>query len=256
MKPFESETLSQRVRDRLRRDILSNRLRPGTHLQEEVIAGQLAISRAPVREALRLLAAEDLVTIAPRRGVIVREISLEEFLAAYQVREALEVLALRLAIPRLTGADRRVLRSLHKKMAQAAARGDVEACGEANAAFHIFLVERSGNSLLSEIYRQLKNQMRRYRRWSTSLRGALAGPVAEHAAILDAVDRGDVDGAASLLSQHLRVPQRVLDASPEAGRRLGAGARRVIRDAGGGPDGGSPAGGGPAGRAVSGGGER
>jgi DNA-binding GntR family transcriptional regulator len=79
MRPFDNVTLSQRVRDHLRDEILSNRLSPGTHLQEEVVAEQLGISRAPVREALRLLAAEDLVTITPRRGAIVKSLSPLEF---------------------------------------------------------------------------------------------------------------------------------------------------------------------------------
>ncbi|MDR7484592.1 MAG: GntR family transcriptional regulator [Armatimonadota bacterium] len=102
---FDNGTLSQRVRDHLLHAILSNRLPPGTHLQEEEIAAQLGISRAPVREALRLLAAEDLVTIAPRRGAIVTSLSPREFLEVYQVRESLEGLAIRLAVPRFTDAD-------------------------------------------------------------------------------------------------------------------------------------------------------
>ena len=214
-KPFDNVTLSQRVRDHLRDEIMSNRLPPGTHLQEEVIAAQLGISRAPVREALRLLAAEDLVTIAPRRGAVVRSLSPEEFLAAYQVREALEVLAIRLAILRLTPVDHNALRDLHQEMVLLAARGDVDGFFEANTAFHALAVERSGNDRLREIYRQLMNQLRRYRMRSMSLRGGLDRSLAEHAAILDAVERRDADAAARLLADHIQMPQRLLRASPE-----------------------------------------
>jgi DNA-binding GntR family transcriptional regulator len=215
-KPFDNVTLSQRVRDHLRGEILSNRLTPGTHLQEEIIAAQLGISRAPVREALRLLAAEDLVRIAPRRGAVVRSLSPEEFLAAYQVREALEVLAIRLAIPRLTPLDHSALRDLHQEMVLLAARGDVDGFFEANAAFHTLIVERSGNDRLREIYRQLMNQLRRYRMRSMSLRGGLERSLAEHAAILDAVERRDADAAARLLADHIQIPQRLLHAAPES----------------------------------------
>jgi DNA-binding GntR family transcriptional regulator len=214
-RPFDNITLGQRVRDHLRGEILSNHLTPGTHLQEEIIAAQLGISRAPVREALRLLAAEDLVTIAPRRGAVVRSLSPEEFLAAYQVREALEVLAIRLVIPRLTPVDHGALRNLHEEMVLLAARGDVESFFEANAAFHALLVERSGNDRLREIYQHLTNQLRRYRMRSMSLRGGLDRSLAEHAAILDAIGRRDVLEATRLLTEHIQMPQRLLQASPD-----------------------------------------
>ncbi|MGQ0570113.1 MAG: GntR family transcriptional regulator [Armatimonadota bacterium] len=212
---FDSATLSHRVREHLRDEILSNRLPPGTHLQEEVIAAQLGISRAPVREALRLLASEDLVTIAPRRGVIVKALSPQEFLAAYQVREALEVLAVRLAMPRLVDGDLRTLRDLHQEMVLRAARGEVDRFFEANAAFHTLVVERSGNERLRDIYRQLMNQMRRYRMRSMSLRGGLERSLAEHAAILETIERRDTAAAARLLAEHIEMPQRLLQAAPE-----------------------------------------
>jgi DNA-binding GntR family transcriptional regulator len=229
MKPFDNVTLSQRVRDHLRYEILSNRLAPDTHLQEEVIAAQLGISRAPVREALRLLAAEDLVTITPRRGAIVKSLSSEEFVAAYQVREALEVLAIRLAIPRMTAADHGALRTLHREMVLQAARDDVDGFFDANAAFHDLIVERSGNDRLRDLYRHLMNQLSRYRVRSMSLRGGLDRSLSEHEAILEAIERRDAAGAAHLLGEHIQKPQRILQASPDgelvqiaAGRESGA----------------------------------
>lgn len=214
-RPFDNITLSQRVRDHLRGEILSNRLSPGTHLQEEVVAEQLGISRAPVREALRLLAAEDLVAIAPRRGAVVKSLSPMEFLAAYQVREALEMLAIRLAVPRFTGDDIQSLRALHRQMSALAERGDIEGFFQANAAFHALILERSGNDRLDAIYRQLMNQMRRYRMRSLSLRGGIERSLMEHAAIIDAVERRDTQAAVGLLSEHIQVPQRILQTSPE-----------------------------------------
>ena len=215
MRPFDNVTLSQRVRDHLRDEILSNRLSPGTHLQEEVVAEQLGISRAPVREALRLLAAEDLVTIAPRRGAIVKSLSPLEFLAAYQVREALEMLAIRLAVPRFTTDDIQSLRALHRQMTALAERGDIEGFFQANGAFHALIMERSGNDRLRATYRQLMNEMRRYRMRSLSLRGGIERSLTEHAAIIDAVERRDTQAAVGLLSEHIQVPQRILQTSPE-----------------------------------------
>ncbi len=212
---FDNGTLSHRVREHLREEILSNRLRPGVHLQEEVIGAQLGISRAPVRDALRLLAAEDLVTITPRRGAIVKALSPQEFLAAYQVREALEMLAMRLFVPRVTDADLSALRALHRRMTAAAEANDVDGFFGANAEFHALIVERSGNDRLRETYRQLMNALLRYRMRSYSLRGGLDRSLAEHAAILEAVEQRDVAEAVALLSAHIQVPQRLLQASPD-----------------------------------------
>jgi len=212
---FDNGTLSQRVREHLREEILSNRLLPGAHLQEEVIGAQLGISRAPVREALRLLAAEDLVTITPRRGAIVKALSPQEFLAAYQVREALEMLAMRLFVPRVTDADLSTLRALHRRMTAAAETDDVDGFFGVNAEFHALIVDRSGNDRLRETYRLLMNALLRYRMRSYSLRGGLDRSLAEHAAILEAVEQRDVDAAVRLLSAHIQVPQRLLQTSPD-----------------------------------------
>src|SRR5437016_12693814 len=96
---LENLTLSQRAHAHLREEILSNRLPPGTELQELALSQRLGVSRGPIREALGRLAAEGLVTVRPRRGAVVHSLSSEDFLEAYQVRDALEVLAVRLAVP-------------------------------------------------------------------------------------------------------------------------------------------------------------
>src|SRR5918911_5312674 len=102
---LENLTLWERVHAHLREEIVSNRLAPGTELQEVALSEQLGVSRGPIREAIGRLAAEGLVTVRPRRGAVVRSLSPGEFLELYQVREALEMMAVRLAVPRLTEED-------------------------------------------------------------------------------------------------------------------------------------------------------
>src|SRR5438128_12486739 len=99
---LENLTLWQRVYAHLREEILANRLTAGTELQETALAAELGVSRGPVREAIGRLAAEGLVVVRPRRGAVVRSLTKDEFIEAYEVREALEILAVRLATPRLT----------------------------------------------------------------------------------------------------------------------------------------------------------
>ncbi|TML67624.1 MAG: GntR family transcriptional regulator [Actinobacteria bacterium] len=222
---LENVTLWQRAYEYLREEILSERLQPGTELQEVALSQELGVSRGPIREAISRLAAEGLVTVRPRRGAVVRLLSKEEFLELYQVREALEMMAVRLAVPRLGEQDLATLEGLIAAMSRYAERGEVEQFFEANAAFHAHLLEASGNQKLRELYGQLLGQMGRYRMRSLTLRGNLQRSVAEHAAILRAARRGDAERAAHLMSEHIRVPQGRLKALDADELAVVAGAR-------------------------------
>src|SRR5438309_7655595 len=123
---LENLTLWQRVYDHLREEILTGRLKPGAELGEVPLSEQLGVSRGPLREAIGRLAAEGLVTVRPRRGAVVRSLSKEEFLELYQVREALERMAMQLAVPRLTDEQFEGLAALNDEMETHATRDQVE----------------------------------------------------------------------------------------------------------------------------------
>lgn len=207
---LENRTLRQQVADHLREEILSARLAPGAELGEVALARSLGISRGPLREALGQLAAEGLVTIVPRRGAVVKRLTRQEFIDAYEVREALESLAIKLAVPRLSVADKAELHRMCEQMERAATPGDWDRFFEFNRQFHARLVRASGNSKLEEVHSQLVAQMGRLMRQSVQLRGGFERSAAEHRAILAAVDAGDPERAAELLEEHIEVPQRVL----------------------------------------------
>ena len=212
----ENLTLWQRVYDQLRVGILEGELEPGTELAEVALSEQLGVSHGPIREAISRLAAEGLVSVRPRRGAVVRSLSKEEFLELYQVREALERMAVQLAVPRLTETELKELAALNEVMDASAAHDDIGGFFAANVAFHTRLLEASGNGTLQEVYRQLLGQLGRYRLRSLTLRGNLQRSVSEHAAILRAAKRGDADRAAQLMAEHIRVPQRRALALEEA----------------------------------------
>jgi DNA-binding GntR family transcriptional regulator len=220
---LDHRTLWQRVYEHLREEIASGRLAPGAELQEVALAGSLGVSRAPIREALGRLAAEGLVTIRPRRGAVVRALSTEEFLEAYQVREALEAMAVRLAVPRLTAEDVGAMQRLIDEMGGLAETGDVQRFFEANMAFHQLFFDVAGNRMLAEMYRQLRAQIDRHRLRSLELRGNIRRSIAEHKAILRAVRGGDVERAVQLVSEHIRVPQIRLQAEEHGVDAAGAG---------------------------------
>lgn len=221
--PLNHATLAEQVYQRLRDDILSNAFPPDAALPEKVLAAQLNVSRVPVREALRRLASDGLVTLRPRHGAVVKSLSPQQFLDAYRVREALEELAIRLALPHLAESDMAELGRLQADMRAHAATGDAEAFFGANRAFHALFIERSQNDYLKNIYYPLMDQMRRHISSSLGLRGGLERSIEEHQAILDAIRAGDASEASRLLREHIHVPQRALEES--APRRLEKGAR-------------------------------
>jgi DNA-binding GntR family transcriptional regulator len=206
-RPVRNLTLREQVLEHLREEILSERLQPGTELQEVALSEELGVSRGPIREAIGRLAAEGLVTVRPRRGAVVRSLSKDEFLELYQVREALEMMAVRLAVPKLTDDDLDALERLVDDMAERAKADDVLGFFEANTAFHQRFFDASGNRMLAELYRQLRGQIDRHRLRSLELRGTLERSIAEHKAILRAAKARDVERAAHLVAEHIRVPQ-------------------------------------------------
>ena len=234
MPALDNLTLRERVHDHLKAGILANRYPPGSVLLEVPLADELGVSRGPIREALRSLEAEGLVSITPRRGAVVTSLTRRDFLDAYQVRESLEALGMRLAVPRLTTAYLEALEERIARMEEHARVGDHDGFFEANSAFHAAFVEAAGNRKLAEVYRRLMAQMGPYRRPSARLRGNLERSIAEHREIVVAARAGAVDDAVALVTRHIRVPQQRLEALTEeefARATLGAGLPEVSAEA-------------------------
>jgi DNA-binding GntR family transcriptional regulator len=210
---FENLTLSQRVYKHLREEILADRLSPGTELSEVALAQELAISRGPIREAMGRLAAEGLIKVQPRRRAVVRSLTPQELIDAYEVREALEVLAVRLAVPRVTEDDLARLEQLVDQMAGHAKANAIGDFFTANVAFHETLCELSGNAKLQEVHHRLEGEIGRFQARTLALRGSLDGSLTEHRAILAAIRLRNVEKAAALAAAHVRVPAERLQAT-------------------------------------------
>src|SRR5260370_32432020 len=135
---------------------------PGAELSEVALSKDLAVRRGPIREPMGRLAVEGLVTVRPRRGVEVRSITPEELIDSYQVREALEVLAVRLAVPRITDAELAGLDELVDRMSEHAKNGAVADFFSANVAFHELICELSGNKKLLQVHHRLPGEIGRF----------------------------------------------------------------------------------------------
>ena len=147
----------------LRRGILTGELKPGERLMEIHLANRLGVSRTPIREAIRKLELEGLVTMVPRRGAEVANITEKNLKDVLEVRQALESLAIELACDRITGEEKDGLKANLDQVESAVRTGDTGAIASADVAFHDAIVEASGNARLVQLVSNLGEQMYRYR---------------------------------------------------------------------------------------------
>lgn len=211
---LRSQSLSTLVQRELERSILAGELAPGDKLTEETVAMRLNVSRGPVREAFRALESSGLVVTEKNRGVFVRQVSLDEADEIYELRAGFDELIGRLAAARVRPQQVTELRDLLGKMQKAARGRSVDQYYPLNVRFHERLAELAGNRTLLVHYRRLVNELHLYRR-QTLARGSESFPtsITEHAAIVDAIARGDGDRAGKLLYEHAMESRKRLHAT-------------------------------------------
>jgi len=187
----------------LRDDILSLRREPGSQLNEKDIAAQHGVSRTPVREALLRLSDEGLVDIVSKSGTYVSRIPLGDLPEAITIRRVLEQLAVRAAVERATKSQIIELGAIVARTAEAAEAGDTEAFHRADEAFHEAIATAGRHPGVWALVKHVKLQVDRYRRLTLPLAGRMARVVAEHGAVLAAIERRDAAGAADAMGRHL-----------------------------------------------------
>ncbi|UBV44667.1 GntR family transcriptional regulator (plasmid) [Deinococcus taeanensis] len=179
--------------------IIDGTLAPGEPLRDQDIAAQLGVSRTPVREALRRLEDEGLVETALNRWTRVAALRDEQAAELYPVVEALEVLALQLAVPHLTEGDLERLRDLDMQLREALHHRDARGAVEADTAFHDIWITASGNRELQQTLRALKRKLRRIELAYFNAASCGEASLHEHAAILGALRAGKTESAARAL---------------------------------------------------------
>jgi phosphonate utilization transcriptional regulator len=198
------ESLTSLVQREIERRIVAGELTPGAKLNEAELAAAMGVSRGPLREAFRALGQAGLVHTAKNRGVFVRQVSLEEANEIYEVRAALERQIGGLAAKRITREQVERLRAIVKRMQAAGRKRDPDAYFPLNIEFHEVLAEAAGNRTLAAHYRRVVNELNLYRRESITRNvGVIPVSIQEHAAIVDAVAKGDAARAERLLYEHV-----------------------------------------------------
>lgn len=193
--------LRDQVLAELRRRIVDGDYAPGERLTEDRLAADFGTSRNPVREALRIVEADGLVTLNPRRGAVVATPDATAVSELFAVRSSLESVAARLAAERATPAEVAELRALLDQARDATDRGDLSAVAELNSTFHMRVAELSGNRWL----RTLSASIYLHVHWIFRLTAAHRAPHSwqEHIRLLDAIADGDGDAAEAAARAHV-----------------------------------------------------
>lgn len=198
-----SGSLRERALVTIRERILDLRYPPGSLLSENQLAEELRISRTPVREALRELAATGLVRILPQRGVQVSEPSVQDLMEVYQLREQLECFAARVAAEHLTPADAQDLAADHAVALSCLAVGRLQEAYVASVRLHERIIALTRNARLARFMGQLGDQVHRFG-LLTLRQGRAPRALEEHGRIIDAILARDGAAAEALMRDHLR----------------------------------------------------
>jgi DNA-binding GntR family transcriptional regulator len=195
------QTVSEQIADILREAIADGSLKAGTALRQDELAARFGFSRMPIRDALRKLEVEGVVSIHPTRGAFVAELDPKEIREIYAVRELLEVEALRLSCAKLSDAKLSEAASL---LDQIDVEPDVGRWGTLNRVFHLALYSACGNARLLDLIEAQHNAGDRYVRIVLSNAGYRTRSQSEHRKLLAACRKRDVERAVTWLTRHLR----------------------------------------------------
>jgi DNA-binding GntR family transcriptional regulator len=203
LKHSKQKALGEAVYRILREAILRELLPPGEVMNERVLAEALAVSRTPVREALQRLTGEGFLTVVPRQGLTVTDLSLKDIEEIYVMRAALEGVAARLSAQTISPSELVVLEDLCAQMAAATEKGEVERLRALNAQFHELLCGTARNRRLTDLVARLYDSVQRLRQTTLADPDRAREALREHEALLAAIRRRDPDEAERIARDHM-----------------------------------------------------
>jgi DNA-binding GntR family transcriptional regulator len=210
---YRENVASHRIADSLRTAILAGNYPPGERIRQEDVAASSGASRIPVREALRMLASEGLVTLVANSGAWVTRLTLSECVETYLIRERLEPLLLRTSMPRLEAAEVDRLGLLVEEMA---AGTGLDAFMRADRDFHLSSYAGAASTEMWQIIHRMWNATQHYRREFARLAADdLSVTHLEHRLLFDCIRRQDPDDAERVLVTHIRHTRLELEKHPE-----------------------------------------
>ncbi len=215
----ERRTRADELRLQLADEIVRGALAPGTALDEAGLARRFQVSRTPVREAIRLLAASGLVELRAHRGAVVARPSSERLNGMFETMAGLEALCAGLAAERMTADERRLLEAAHGDLQVLIQSGDAERYHAVNESFHTAIYSGAHNDYLAEITLSTRGRVQPFRRAQFRNLGRLAKSYAEHDRVVVAILQGDRAAAAEAMRSHIMTVWQEYAAYAEAAAR-------------------------------------
>lgn len=197
------KTLADRLRMQLSDEIVRGELAPGVTLDETELARRFGVSRTPVREAIRLLAASGLVDARPHRSAVVARPTPRQVIAMFEALRELEALCAGFAATRMTTAERTMLQRLHRSLRSVTRTGDSQRYHEINEHFHAAIYAGSHNAYLARLTAETRARIAPFSRAQFRTRGRLARSHSEHDRIVAAIINGDARAAAAEMGRHI-----------------------------------------------------
>ena len=201
--PIPRAALHEQVVQRLRQMLVESRIVPGAKLNERELSEVLNVSRTPLREAIKMLAAEGLVELLPNRGAIAVELSETDVLNTFEVMSGLEAQSGELAAQRITDAELAEIKAMHYEMLAAYTRRDLPAYYRLNAAIHSAINAAAKNPVLSATYKQVNARLQALRFRSNQDGDKWQAAVAEHEQMIEALSAHNAAAMRSLLLTHM-----------------------------------------------------
>ena len=187
----------------LREAILKGDLKPGERLMELQLASKLGVSRAPIREAIRMLEQEGLAVTTPRKGAEVAKMTLKDMEDVLEIRDALDELAVRIACQKISDEQLKQLEDMKELFEKSTQTGNVKKIAEADVTFHDVIYEATGNPKLVTLLNNLREQVYRYRVEYIKDPKNYPTLIAEHEAILESLKNRDVKNAVEAMHVHV-----------------------------------------------------
>lgn len=203
--------LHEEVVSRVREMLLDGTIRPGSRIAERELCDRLHVSRTPLREALKVLAAEGLVVLLPNRGARAAKPTSRSLQDLFEVCEGLEAMAGELACQRISDGELKAIAELHAGMVAHYRAGDLAPYFRCNRLIHEAIVRAAGNATLTALYDSLAARIRNVRYLAPMPQDHWAVAIKEHEGILNALERRDGQSLAHILRHHLRVKRRQVE---------------------------------------------
>jgi DNA-binding GntR family transcriptional regulator len=202
--PIIRRTLHDELLIRLRAMILDGDLAPGEKVPEKDLCVRFGVSRTPLREALKVLANDGLVTLTPNRGAMIADLTLEDLVEAFPVIGALESLAGEMACANITDAEITAIKTLHAQMVAHFEARALKPYFQINQQIHEMILSAARNQTLSSLYHALEGRIRQARYLANMSASRWAQAVEEHERMITALEARDGAALAKILKNHLR----------------------------------------------------